>query len=250
MHSLPLFHRISGRAVIVVGEGPAAEAKRRLVERAGATIVDEDDRNARLAFVVSEAPEAIAEPLRARGVLVNVADRPELCDFTVPSVLERGPMLVAVSSGGLSAGLTKGLRLRLEALLPERLGRLAEALGSARERIKARWPDHEARRRVLDAAVGEGGALDLLVDHAPDALDRWLEEAEAPAARIHEFTLTSDDPDDLTLRQSRLLGGADIVRHDPRIAAAILVRARADAERRTLADPRTDSGVVVILKPA
>ena len=250
MHSLPLFHRISGRAVIVVGEGPAAEAKRRLVERAGATIVDEDDRNARLAFVVSEAPEAIAEPLRARGVLVNVADRPELCDFTVPSVLERGPMLVAVSSGGLSAGLTKGLRLRLEALLPERLGRLAEALGSARERIKARWPDHKARRRVLDAAVGEGGALDLLVDHAPDALDRWLEEAEAPAARVHEFTLTSDDPDDLTLRQSRLLGGADIVRHDPRFAAAILVRARADAEHRTLADPRTDSGVVVILKRA
>ena len=250
MHSLPLFHRISGQAVIVIGDGPAAEAKRRLVERAGGRVVGEDDRQARLAFVVMGAPEAAAERLRERGVLVNVADRPELCDFTLPSVLERGPMLVAVSSGGASAGLTKALRLRLERLIPETLGRLAEALGAARERIKARWPDPDERRRVLDAAVGEGGALDLMADHAPNALDRWLDGAEIPPGQVHAFALTSDDPDELTLRQARLLGTADVVRHDPRVAEAILVRARTDAERRALDDPRPDCGVVVILQRA
>ena len=89
MHSLPLFHRIAGQRVIVLGEGAMAQAKRRLVERAGGVVVGEDDRSARLAFVVDDAPEAAAARLRARGVLVNVADRPELCDFTLPSVLER-----------------------------------------------------------------------------------------------------------------------------------------------------------------
>jgi len=250
MHSLPLFHRISGKPVIVLGEGPVAEAKRRLIERAGGSLVGEDHPDARLAFVVSDEPDSPAARLRARGVLVNVADRPELCDFTLPSVLERGPMLVAVSSGGASAGLTKALRLRLDALLPEALGRLAEVLGAARGRIKARWPDPVARRRVLDAAVGEGGALDLMADHAPDALDRWLDSGTPAAPQTHEFTLMSDDPDDLTVRQARVLGTADIVRHDAAVAPAILNRARADAERRALGDPRPDSGIVVVLRRA
>ena len=250
MHSLPLFHRISEKPVIVIGEGPAADAKRRLVERAGGQVVGEDNPESRLAFVVDSDPEPIAARLRARGVLVNVADRPELCDFTLPSVLERGPILVAISSGGASAGLTKALRLRLEAILPESLGRLAEALGAAREAIRQRWPEPDARRRALDAALGEGGALDPLGDHGPAAVARWLEGTEAPPARVHEFTLTSDDPDDLTLRQARLLGHADIVRHDPRIAEAILIRARADAERRAPDDPRPDHGLVVILRRA
>lgn len=250
MHSLPLFHQIAGQPVIIVGDGPSAEAKRRLVERAGGRIVGEDDPEARLAFVAMGEPEPIAERLRARGILVNVADRPELCDFTLPSVLERGPMLVAVSSGGASAGLTKALRLRLETLLPHATGRLAEALGAARAAIRKRWPDAADRRRALDAALAEGGALDLLAGHDPDAVERWLKGAEPPAIGVHDFTLTSDDPDDLTLRQARLLGGADIVRHDPNIAEAILIRARADAERRALDDPRPDSGIVVTLRRA
>ena len=248
MHSLALFHKVSEQPVIVVGDGAMSDAKRRLVERAGGRVVAEDDTEAKLAFVVLDAPEPVAARLRSRGLLVNVADRPELCDFTLPSVLERGPMLVAVSSGGVAAGLTKALRLRLEAILPQALGRLAEALGAARERVKQRWPDPDERRRVLDAAVGEGGSLDLFGDHDEQAVGRWLDGSDAPAAAKHEFVLDSDDPDDLTLRQARLLGTADIVRHDSAIAEAILVRARADAERRALDDPRSDHGVVVILR--
>jgi siroheme synthase (precorrin-2 oxidase/ferrochelatase) len=145
MHSLPLFHRIAGQPVIVLGEGDAAAAKRRLVERAGGVVVDADDREARLAFVAMDQPEAAAARLRARDVLVNVADRPDLCDFTVPSLLERGPVIVAVGTGGVSAGLAKALRLRLEAILPPSLGALAEALGGAREQLRQRWPGPAVR---------------------------------------------------------------------------------------------------------
>ena len=249
MHSLPLFHRIAGQPVIVLGETPAAEAKARLVERAGGVVVGEDDSYARLAFIASEAPEQAAARLKGRGVLVNVADRPELCDFTLPSVLERGPVLVAVSTGGASAGLAKALRLRLEALLPASLGLLAEALAAARGAIRARWPDAAARRGVIDAALVEGGALDPFGEPGEGAVERWLGgEGDASAASVVEIVLRSDDPDDLTLREARLLGTADVIRHSAAVPHEILIRARADAERRPIDDARSDYGLTVILK--
>ena len=251
MYSLPLFHRIAGQPVIVVGEGAMAEAKTRLVVRAGGVVVGEDHPGARLAFVALEAPEVAAARLRARGVLVNVADRPELCDFILPSVLERGPVLLAVSTGGASAGLAKALRLRLETLLPDSLGGLALALGAARAAMRARWPDAGARRSAIDAAFGEGGALDPLVEHGEEPVGNWLALDSAPAApRLVEIILRSDDPDDLTLRDARLLGTADVVRHAADVPTAILIRARADAERRAIEDVRPELGLTVIVRRA
>ena len=251
MHSLPLFHRIAGQPVIVLGEGVAAEAKRRLVERAGGVVVGEDDPAARLAFVVDDAPEAVAVRLRTRGVLVNVADRPELCDFTLPSVLERGPVLVAVSTGGASAGLAKALRLRLEGLLPASLGALAGGLQAARGALRARWSEAGARRSAIDAALAEGGALDPLVEHDASAVERWLGGKSAtPGPDLAEIVLRSDDPDDLTLREARLLGTADVIRHAADVPPAILARARADAERRALDDARPAPGLTVIVRRA
>lgn len=251
MHSLPLFHRLTGQPVIVVGEGEAAEAKRRLVERAGARVVGEGDPAARLAFVAMAEPDAVATRLRAKGLLVNVADRPDLCDFTLPSLLERGPVLIAVGTGGVSAGLAKALRLRLEALLPDGLGSLAERLGAARSALRERFAEPGERRRALDAALAEGGALDPLDAGSAARVADWLEGASVEAGDVHEIVLRSDDPDDLTLREARLLGTADLVLHDPRVPQAILNRARADAVRRDLGaeDQIGDhSGVVVILR--
>jgi uroporphyrin-III C-methyltransferase/precorrin-2 dehydrogenase/sirohydrochlorin ferrochelatase len=252
MRSLPLFHRIAGRTVVVVGEGAAADAKRRLVERAGGIVVDEDDDEARLAFVAADAPQAIAARLKARGLLVNVTDWPELCDFTVPSVLERDPVLIAVGTSGASAGLAKQLRLRLEALLPAGLGALADALHAARGAIRDRWPAFDARRRALDAALGEGGPLDPLREHDEDAVTRWLESSgEVPSSQLVVIDLTSDDPDDLTLRHARLLGTADAVLHEADVPPAILNRARADAVRLPLSsDGETPAGLVVELRRA
>lgn len=234
MHSLPLFHRIAGQRVIVLGEGEAAAAKQRLVERAGGVVSNDPTAAAALAFVALDAPEEAAAALKARGLLVNVVDRPELCDFTVPSLLERGPVLVAVGTGGVSAGLAKALRLRLEGLLPQSLGALAQALGGARALLRERWPDAADRRRALDAALSVGGVLDPLADYSAGAAERWLRGAADCAAAVTEFTLTSDDPDDLTLRQSRWLGSADLVQHEVGVPPAVLNRARADAVRQVL----------------
>ncbi|QZH75347.1 MAG: siroheme synthase [Erythrobacter sp.] len=257
MQSLPLFHQITGQPVIVLGEGGMAEPKRRLVERAGGRVVADMqeglDLGARLAFIAHDDPamcEADAIRLRCAGLLVNVVDRPELCDFTTPSILDRDPVLVAVGTGGASAGLAKQLRLRLEKLLPADLGALADRLSTARDAIRARFPDMPERRRALDAALGEGGALDPLVEGNAERVDAWLEAAGEPeATQVHEFTLASDDPEDLTLRQARLLGTADAVIADPAVNPAILARARADAER--LALPHSGNypaGIVVVLK--
>ena len=169
MHSLPVFLRLTGRPVILTGDGEAADAKRRLLERAGAVIVGEEDKRARIA-IVSDGDVATAERLRARGVLVNATDNPDLCDFTLPAIVDRDPVLIAIGTGGASAGLAKALRQRLEALLPARLGELAQALFAARGAIKARWADAGARRRGIDAGLAPGGTIDPLRADAVDAL--------------------------------------------------------------------------------
>ncbi|MET3472595.1 uroporphyrin-III C-methyltransferase/precorrin-2 dehydrogenase/sirohydrochlorin ferrochelatase [Novosphingobium sp. 1529] len=236
--ALPLFHRIAGQPVIVLGHGDAAQAKARLVERAGGQVVDDlaqgIDIGARLAFIAHDSADAcMADALRARGagLLVNVVDRPALCDFTTPSLIDRSPVVVAVGTAGASAGLAKHVRLRLERALPQGLGALANALFAARDALRARFPDGADRRRALDGALAEGGPLDPMVEHAPAAVEEWLAGAAEVAAAHHVIVLRSDDPEDLTLREARLLGMADAVVADAAVPLAILVRARADAQR-------------------
>ncbi|NNC60656.1 MAG: siroheme synthase [Erythrobacter sp.] len=254
--SLPLFHRIDGKRVVVIGEGAMGEAKRRLVERAGGIPCSEAEaHHAALAFVALEddrASRAACQKLRALGLLVNVADRPDLCDFTTPSILDREPVLVAISTSGASAGLAKHIRLRLEQVLPQSLGTLAGKLRDVREAMRARWPDADNRRRAVDAGMAEGGPLDPLDAGSTARVDHWLsgnDDAEASEPAV--IRLQNDDPEDLTLRQARLLGMADVVLHAADIPPAILNRARADALRRELPqDADAYEGLVVIIERA
>lgn len=225
---LPVFVQLDGRPVILIGTGAAADAKRRLLKRAGAVIVGEEG-SARLAIVADDDPESVAARLKARGILVNVADRPDLCDFTLPAIVERDPVAIAIGTGGASAGLAAALRQRLEAMLPASLGGLADALKGARDAIRARWPEASERRRAIGAALA--GPLDPLAEQPAGAVDRWLAEAGDAQAGIVRITLRSADPDDLTLREARLLAEADRVTHRAGVPVAILARARADAER-------------------
>jgi len=252
--ALPLFHRLTGQPVVVLGHGEAALAKRRLVERAGGRVVDDlalgIDEGARLAFIAHQDDTALqADALRARcaGLLVNVVDRPDLCDFTTPSLIDRAPVVIAVGTGGASAGLAKALRLRIDALLPPRLGALADALYAARSALRARWPDGATRRRALDAALQAGGALDPWREHEDGAVARWIGDAVPNPTGRHVIALVSTDPDDLTLRQARLLGQADALVAGPDVPAAILSRARADAQRLVPGDPEPP-GLVIELR--
>lgn len=227
--------RLEGRPVVLIGTGRAADAKRRMLERAGATIVGEEASEAALG-VVADGDEQAVERLRARGLLLNVVDRPDLCDFTFPAIVDRDPVLIAVGTGGASAGLAAALRQRLEALLPASLGRLASALLGARDSLRARFPDTDLRRRAIASLLAAGGPLDPLAEHDDPAAA--VAAAEAAPGRIERIEIASADPDDLTLRAARLLSLADRLYVEGAVAAAILDRARADAQRIAGAPPR------------
>ena len=258
--SLPLFHQIAGQDVLVLGDGPAAEPKRRLVERAGGVVVDDlaraIDEGVRLAFIAYEdaqACEVAAINARCAGMLVNVVDRPELCDFTTPSILDRDPLLVAIGTGGASAGLAKHVRLRLERVLPDTLGMLAKALEAARPALRLRLPDGAERRRAVDAALREGGVLDPFDPLAHERVTDWAAgNVDAATGDMVEITLSSPDPEELTLRQARLLGEADMLLLDGQVPPAILARARADAARRpwdgAALPAADDTGLMLILR--
>lgn len=249
MHSLPLFVRLTGCPVILIGDGDAADAKRRLLDRAGAIVVGEDAQ-APLAIVAledeAEAAAAVAR-LKARGILVNAVDRVALCDFTLPAIVDRDPVLIAIGTGGASAGLAKALRQRLEAMIPQSVGALATGLFAARSKLRTKYPDGTARREAIDAALSPGGALDPFADGSD--IETWLasDSTDAPT-RTETLVLASTDPDDLTLRQARQLASATTVYHSSDVPAAILDRARADATRISgLPSDTAGSGLTLIV---
>ncbi len=235
--------------MLLVGEGEAADAKARLIEAAGGVVVRESAPDVRIAFVaLDDAGEAAAAAVRlkAAGLLVNVVDRPALCDFTIPAIVDRSPVLVAIGTGGASASLSKALRERLEALLPERLGALATAIFASRIAVAQRHPTIEARRRFWDAALAPGGRLDPLGGGEP-VVD--LDDKVGAADTLTEIVLTSLDADDLTLRQLRALNQADVLFYGPGVPAGIIDRARRDAERRefeVVPEPLPPRRVVIV----
>ena len=240
MKQLPIFVNLHGRKVILLGTGEMADAKRRLYERAGAVVVDDEAAlDVALAVVaLEEDDEALAavKRLKARGFLVNAVDRSDLCDYTTPAIIDRDPVLIAIGTGGASAGLAKSLRQRLEQLMPGNLGGLASGLSAAREKIKQIWPDGAQRRKAIDAALDPGGALDVLSEGSEANLETWLSMPFVnDLSEVEDMLLTSADPDDLTLRQARLLGRADQIFASDEVPKSVLDRARADAERFGLA---------------
>ncbi len=259
MQSLPIFVRLRNRPVILIGEGEAADAKRRILERAGADIVDEDSEAA-LAIVAlddDEAAEAATARLRDRNILVNAVDRPDLCDFTLPAIVDRDPVIIAIGTGGGSAGMAKAIRQRLEQLLPARLGAIARRIKDKRADIKAKWPDAATRRLAIDAALDEGGVLDPFTPNVPRDVDSWIDGDSDDHHSRHDqleiIQLRSADPHDLTIGQTLLLGRADTLYLAPGVPQAISNRARADAQRITgaslPADPAPGLSVFVTVTP-
>lgn len=235
MNQLPIFVNLRERKVILLGQGEMADAKKRLYERAGAILTDDEGAEALLAVVAIEddaEAEAAVTRLKKRGLLVNAVDRSSLCDYTTPAIIDRDPVLLAIGTGGASAGLAKALRQRLEQLMPANLGVLARALFKAREQIKQVWPDGAVRRKAIDAALDPDGVLDVMTEHEANDVDNWLDKpASGRFPEVIDLELSSDDPDDLTLRQARWLAQADQIFATADVPAPILDRARADAER-------------------
>ena len=247
MKHLPLFFDLAGRKVVVVGDGAEADRRADLARSAGAEVVRVSGdgaqgpvfQGAAAVFIATGSldGDAAAQRLaKAAGVPVNVADRPALCDFILPAIVDRDGVVVAISTGGASPTLASLLRGRIEAVLPERIGALAKLARTFRAQVNALIADH-GRRRSFWRGVFEGpaGRLALAGDEAGarrlalgelDSVRRQL----VPPGIAHIVGAGPGDPDLLTLRAAQLLQEADAILHDELVPPAILGRARRDAE--------------------
>lgn len=255
MQQLPIFVTLSGRPVILVGEGEPAEAKARLVRAAGGIIVGEDAPAAALAIVALEdddAASAAASRLRARGLLVNVVDKPALSDFLMGAIIDRSPVLVSVSTGGASASLSRALRTRLEALLPASLGPLAAAIRASRDAVNARHKTPSDRRRLWERALAEFAPLDpfAAIADAPAAVALVIAGDSGAVPQLATIRIASPDPGELTLNQLNLLARCDVLVADAAVPPAIIDRARRDAQRLDAVPDPLPPGLTVQLRCA
>jgi uroporphyrin-III C-methyltransferase/precorrin-2 dehydrogenase/sirohydrochlorin ferrochelatase len=172
-------------------------------------------------------------------VMVNVPDTTESCDFIMPAVVDRSPLLIAVSSGGSSPLLVRMLKARFETTIPAAYGRLAEFAGSYRDKIKLMIPNGTRRRRFWEAMVSGPIAEHLFsnqLEQAESLLESQLEEAcvagdKPPAGEVYLVGTGPGDPDLLTFKALRLMQQTDVVLYDRLIGEGILNLVRRDAER-------------------
>ncbi|MCR9078700.1 MAG: siroheme synthase CysG [Hyphomonadaceae bacterium] len=174
---------------------------------------------------------------REYGIPINVVDQPEECDFTVPSILERGEIVAAVGSGGAAPVLAKRVRTSLESLLPQNMGPLSEIARDFRPRVYEVLDDGAKRRQFWEAALNGAPAdlaLDGKFDEAEAALEALLQETAAPDNKVgpvHIVGAGPGDPELLTLKAFRLIQNADIVFHDRLVSDEIMDLVRRDATR-------------------
>ncbi len=266
MNFLPFFYRIDGQPCLLVGAGDIAARKAELLLKAGARLrVVAPEIGARLRelaqfsgleiierkFEAQDLDDAVcviaatddnevnAEVSRlaqARTIPVNVVDNPALCSFIVPAMIDRSPLQIAISTGGVSPVLARVIRARLESSIPGSYGDLASLAEEFRERVKSALPDVDARRRfweeTLDGPVSElvfAGRLDA----ARERLAAELEQFDHAAVRGEVYLVGAGpgDPDLLTFKALRLMQKADVVVYDRLVSPPILDMVRRDAEK-------------------
>lgn len=244
MRHFPAFLDLQGRTVLVLGAGEIAMRKAAPLAAAGAVIRQAEHFDAAqldgvVLAVGADAPEpdllALSQAAQARGIPVNVVDRPALCSFIMPAIVDRDPVTIAISTGGAAPVLARMVRQKIEAVLPPTLGVLAALAGRMNAAVRRALPELGARRRFLEHALaGPPAALALAgrVAEAENAFARALDDAEVtPPGIVHLVGAGPGAADLLTLRALRLLGEADIIVHDAFVPDAVLDMARRDAER-------------------
>jgi uroporphyrin-III C-methyltransferase/precorrin-2 dehydrogenase/sirohydrochlorin ferrochelatase len=271
MDYLPVFLRLDGRPALIVGGGRVAARKVAWLVRAGArvTVVApglhtdleacinraecahlqrgfEPGQLAGMALVVAATDDravnvAVSDAARQRNIPVNVVDSPELSTFIFPAIIDRSPILVAVSSAGAAPVLARRVREQIEALLPARLGRLARFMGERRGDVQKAL-GFLARRAFWERIVTGATATRVLAGNEAGAASAFASELRTSqltscatgasgSGEVYLIGSGPGDPDLLTLRALQLLQQADVILYDRLVPDAILERARRDAER-------------------
>lgn len=262
MDYLPVSLRLTDQPCLVVGGGSVALRKAALLSRAGArlkvvapVIVEgigefsnaqvvtrayeaDDVRGARLVVAATDDANLnaqVAADATDRGVLVNVVDDPQRCTFVMPSIVDRSPMLVAISTAGAAPVLARMVRGDIEALLPPGLGPVSELLSRHRAAIKAALPELGARRRFMEALLS-GMVVELAyagdLAAAEAELRRLLDTQNVHAlGEVAVVGTGPGDPDLLTFQAQRCMQQADHVLHRLDVSPAIVDRCRRDAAR-------------------
>lgn len=279
MDNLPLFFRLHARPVLLVGAGEAAVAKARLLLAVGADIrivapsglkeiadsaeagrVRWDHRKFDPADVTGmtlvigatgdcDTDEEVAAAAREAAIPVNIVDRPALSSFIVPSIVDRSPVTIGISTNGTSPVLARRLREQIETLLPANLGRLARFLDSFRGAVKAKFDSFDSRRRLWENIIDSPIARDVLAGREPAAREAMLSrinrrQADAPAAgHVDIVGAGPGDPELLTVKALRAMQDADLVVYDRLIGHGILDLVRRDAERIYVGKARSNHSV-------
>ncbi|HEX5539035.1 MAG TPA: siroheme synthase CysG [Methylophilaceae bacterium] len=264
MDALPIFIKLKNRRCVVVGGGDVAARKvlMLLKAEAGVTVVAPqlcaelaqraaagevvylqanfaaEQLDAACLVVAATDDErvnaAVSQVAQQRNIPVNVVDAPHLCTFTMPSIIDRSPVVIAISSGGAAPVLARLLRARLETMIPAAYGRLAMLAAEFRSRVRQRFATSQQRRIFWEEAfqgviaervfAGQDGA-------ARAALDQALSSAEAlPRGEVYLVGGGPGDPDLLTFRALRLMQQADVCVYDKLVSKAVLELVRRDAE--------------------
>lgn len=266
MKFLPIFLNIKDQPCLVVGGGQVASRKIFMLIRAGGkvTVISPElsSEVAKLAengeithskaefksgdvgdyrVVIAatnrrEANQAVYEEASAKNIPVNVVDTPELCSFITPSIIDRDPVQIAISTGGSSPVLARLLRSKLETFIPASYGRLGKLVESYRDRVKEIFNHNSNHIRGFWEHILDGSIADMLIagkdKAAHEALETAVNAAKVPEdiGEVYLVGAGPGDPDLLTFRALRLMQRADVVVYDRLVSAEILAMVRRDAE--------------------
>lgn len=265
MDYLPIFCRLDNKPVLLVGGGEVAQRKARLLLDAGAqlTVVapDLDPELAELAangtiewldaefapahltgkwLVVAatdrrEVNALVYQSANMARIFANVVDDPKRSSFIMPSIIDRSPLMVAISSGGKAPVLARLLREKLEALLPQHLGAVAAFAGSLRERVKARFATMGERRRFWERLLGADRLGQALARgdsaSAHQLADNLFADESQTGGEVVLVGAGPGDPGLLTLHALRQMQQADVVVYDRLVSDEVMALVRRDAKR-------------------
>lgn len=265
MDFLPIFMNVQGQNCLVIGGGKIASRKVFMLLRAGAAVSvvspelcqdltirkdegeithidryfeDGDIEGCKVVIAATDDNKVnshVSELAKSKGIPVNVVDAPDLCSFIVPSIIDRNPVQIAISTGGASPVLARLLRSRLETFIPAAYGRLATLVESFREKVKTKFSNTDEIRTFWEQIL-EGPVADNLIAGkdklARELLETAVENAEAPAERGEVYLVGAGpgDPDLLTFRALRLMQQADVVVYDRLVSQGVMDLVRRDAE--------------------